>query len=246
MRMSRCLYRLDARVKLAGLLLILITCVSTPPENFAAFAGYAALAAVVCAASGLTFRDLKAPLFIVLPIIASAAVFIPLLRPGEVGGGYNLGFGDAHAARSGWLIFWNIAVKALLGVVFTRAVITATPFPDLVRAMNQLGCPRLLVLLVTFTYRYAALLSEEAARMRRAALARGYRGRWLWHGSTVGRLVGALFLRSYERGERVYLAMLARGFQGEFPAQARRLRFADYGFIAATVCTLVILRWGVA
>ena len=50
--------------------------------------------------------------------------------------------------------------------------------------------------------------------MRRARLSRGHDPRFLWQVGATARGVGALFVRSYERGERVHLAMLSRGFDG--------------------------------
>jgi cobalt/nickel transport system permease protein len=67
------------------------------------------------------------------------------------------------------------------------------------------------------TYRYLFVLIEEARRLRRAAAARGYRPRWLGQSLLIGRLIGQLFMRSYERAERVYGAMVQRGYRGHMP-----------------------------
>ena len=80
--------------------------------------------------------------------------------------------------------------------------------------------------------------------MKRAADARGFQGRWLWHAPVIGRMIGALFLRGYERGERVYLAMASRGFNGGMPAleTAPTLARADRVFLAGTLAVFLALR----
>jgi cobalt/nickel transport system permease protein len=82
--------------------------------------------------------------------------------------------------------------------------------------------------------------------MKRAALSRGYRGRWLWQANTIGHLIGTLFLRSYERGERVYLAMASRGFTGKPTGfGSARLQSGDYAFLAVTLAVVLFVRLSV-
>ena len=103
--------------------------------------------------------------------------------------------------------------------------------------------PRLLTVIAAFMYRYVFVIVDEARRMRAALAARAYRPRHLGQVAALGRLVTALFLRSYERGERVYLAMLARGYAGAMPRLAvLAFRRADTVFLAALVLTLIPLR----
>ena len=98
--------------------------------------------------------------------------------------------------------------------------------------------------------RYADLIVAEAARMRRARLSRGHDPRFLWQVGATARGVGALFVRAYERGERVHLAMLSRGFDGAMPcaeegAPSRRqwlAGLAPAGFAVA----LAAVGWSVA
>jgi cobalt/nickel transport system permease protein len=62
------------------------------------------------------------------------------------------------------------------------------------------------------------VIAAEARRMRLARVSRGHDPRFVWQLGATVRSVGALFLRSYERGERVHLAMLSRGYTGTMPA----------------------------
>ena len=81
--------------------------------------------------------------------------------------------------------------------------------------------------------RYIDLIAAEARRMRLARLSRGHDPRFLWQLGATARGVGALFVRSYERGERVHLAMLSRGLPGSCPASRRRGDAAPVGTRAA-------------
>ena len=75
-------------------------------------------------------------------------------------------------------------------------------------------------------------LLDEVLRMKQAIESRGYQGRWIWQAKSLGRMLGQLFLRTYERGERVYLGMISRGFQGETRTLTpSRLRRGDYLFL---------------
>ena len=85
-------------------------------------------------------------------------------------------------------------------------------------------------------YRYLFVLTAETGRMRAALVSRGYRPRHALHAGAMGRVATAMFLRTYGRGERVHLAMLARGYRGAMPQLAPlSLRRADLAFVAA-VC----------
>lgn len=97
--------------------------------------------------------------------------------------------------------------------------LTARPFPELLQALRQVGCPSVLVSLTGLVYRYLFVISDEAQRLMRARASRacGSPG-LLYQAGTAGSMVGNLFLRSLERSERLYAAMQSRGYRGSFPA----------------------------
>ena len=98
---------------------------------------------------------------------------------------------------------------------------------------------------MTAVTRYLHLLGDEARRLRRAATARGSAPRSLWQITAIGHLIGALFLRSYARAERVHAAMLARGFDGTAVAEVPApLVAADYLFMVIVVG--VTLAWRIS
>jgi len=230
------IHRLDARAKILGFLGAIVVYVSTPPQAYASFAVYAASLALLVALSRLPVLRLLRRSLVVVPFVLMVVVFAPFLEAHGTGGGYNLGIrgGDGIVAATPGMVVWNAAAKSFLSALTAILLTSTTPFAGLLQGFRRLHVPQVIVMLLSFAYRYLFVLVDELHRLRLAHDARGYRGRWLWHASSLGHLVGALFLRTYERGERVYLAMVSRGFEGRFHyLPAAPMRPADAVFLAA-------------
>jgi cobalt/nickel transport system permease protein len=220
-------HRLDPRAKLLGLLAVTIVAVSTPLHRWPVLAACAAALALVAAIArvpvGVLWRRGR---IVLLPVALVALATLLGGRP-EVAG--------------------DVAAKASVGVLAAVLLGATTHFPALLRGLEALRLPRLLVLIAGLMYRYLFVVTAEAARMRQALASRAYRPRTALHAAPLGRAAGALFLRSYLRGERVHLAMLSRGFGGRMRAlEPLRLTAADVGFVALILAALVPLRLVVA
>jgi cobalt/nickel transport system permease protein len=151
--------------------------------------------------------------------------------------------GPLSVSEQGLETFALVTVKATIGALSAILLGATTSFPDILHGLERLRMPRLLTVIAAFMYRYVFVIVDEARRMRSALAARAYRPRHLGQVAAIGRLVTALFLRSYERGERVYLAMLARGYAGTMPRLGvLAFQRADTAFLAALLLTLVPLR----
>lgn len=206
-------HRLAPDVKIAAAVLFTIAVVLTPREAFAAFAVYLAMIAAVAALAGVGPLWLARRATIELPFVALALV-LPFTAPGpRVDIGPSVSVEGLYAA-------WNIVAKGTLGVLISLLLAATTSPRDLVAGLERLRCPQVLVQIATFMLRYLQVLRDEAARMRVARLSRGYDPRFLWQARAFAAGVGALFLRAFERGERVYLAMLSRGYTGRLPTPA--------------------------
>ena len=240
---SSFLGRVDPRIKFICLVFAVVVCVTTPPDRFAAFAGYFAALVLLMIVARPPIKAFFGPVFVIMPFVLLCAAFVPFVHPDASGGGYSLGIGRLWVSRSGLLLLWNVAAKAIFGVLCIALLVHSTSFPELLRGLDALRFPRLGVMLAGFVYRYVFVLTDEVLRMKRARDSRGYQGRWLWQAAVVGRMIGTLFLRSYERGERVYLAMLARGFEGRMAlSEHARLRPIDYGFLFVVVTVFLGIR----
>jgi cobalt/nickel transport system permease protein len=232
-------HRLDPRAKLLGLLAVTLVAVSTPLEAWPAFAGCAAVLAGVAAAAGVPAREIWRRARFVLPLVLLAAAFLPFVRPG--GHAYDLGPLTVH--EEGLRTFAAVALKATIGTVSAVLLGATTTFPAVLRGLEALRVPRLVVLIAAFMYRYLFVIVEEAGRMRGALAARAYRPRTALQAGALGRVATAMFLRTYARGERVYQAMLARGYDGAMPQlHPLVLRRADAAFVLLVLVALVPLR----
>ncbi len=219
-------HRLDPRVKIVGLVGLAVVAASTPTGAWAALAAYLALAAGLAAVARLPLRYTARRMVVEVPFLIAAAL-LPFLAPD----------GAARAA--------TVALKLTASVLAMVVLSSTTPFPRLLRGFQALRAPAVLLLIVSFMWRYLHVLGDELARLRTARDARGYRGRWLWQAGATGSLMATLFVRALERGERVYLAMTSRGFTGAVPTTvgaALSLRRTDVAFGVALGAALLSAR----
>lgn len=232
-------HRLDPRTKTLVVLAFVLVVMATPPTAWPAFA----LGTVLMA--GLTLVARLPPLYVlkrsavVVPFVLMIALFLPFLEGGEVAGSYNVGWWRVSVTYDELLILWNAVVKSWLSALSLILLSATTPFPRLLKGLERLGVPKVIVMILSFMYRYIFVLVDEAMRLARARDSRNPGGGLLWRARTLGNMIGTLFLRSYERGERVYQAMLARGFDGEMRTLSE-LRFGRADLCFGIVCSLCL------
>jgi cobalt/nickel transport system permease protein len=205
------LHRIAPEAKILATFFFAVGVALTPREAVWAFAVDAVVIATLMAIAGYKPRQAMVRFAAVLPFVAFA-LFIPIVAGGEQTSvlGLNLSVQGLWAS-------WNVLAKATLGTGASLVLAGTTPIPDVVRGLGRLRMPPIVVSIVAFMFRYLDLIVEEMGRMRIAMTARGHDPRWLWQAKPIASAAGAMFVRSYERGERVHSAMLARGFTGTMP-----------------------------
>jgi cobalt/nickel transport system permease protein len=235
------IHRLDPRAKLAGLAGITVVGVSTPPRYWPVLAVCALALVAIAAAARVRPGVIWSRARVVLPLVVFVAVFVPFVRSGE-----RVHLGPLALSRDGLTTFAAVGSKAAIGTVSAVLLGATTSFPDVLHGLERMRAPRVLTLIAGFMYRYLFVIGGEARRMRVALAARGYRPRHALQAAAIGRVATALFLRTFERGERVYVAMLARGYAGSTrpTPRLRALAFAraDVLFLTALAAALVPLR----
>jgi len=204
-------HALDAHVKVAVMLLFVLAVVATPREAFGAFGVHAILLAGAIGLARIPAGFLVRRLLILIPFVMFA-FFLPFL-----GGGARTEVLGLSLSIEGLWGAWTILAKATLGVTASIVMAATTEVPDILQGLDRLRAPRLITAIAGFTIRYLDVVLGEMHRMRIAMLSRGYDPRWIWQGGALATSAGALFIRSYERGERVYQAMVARGYEGKMP-----------------------------
>lgn len=205
-------HRLPPEVKITAMVVFTVAVVATPREAYWAFGGYALLVAAVAALARVGPRWLLSRTLIELPFVLFAFA-LPFLGAGE-----RVEVAGLSLSVDGLLGGWNILAKGTLGVLASLLLAATTTTRDLIVGLDRLRCPQILTQIATFMLRYLDVLVGEARRMRVARVSRGDDPRFLWQLRGFAAGVGALFLRAFERGERVYLAMVSRGYSGRMPA----------------------------
>ena len=205
------IHRLQPQCKLAATVLFIFAVVATPRESFWAYGCFALVIVLVARVARLPLPLLLRRLTIEVPFLAFA-VFLPIVGQGE-----RVDVIGVSLSVSGLWGAWNIVVKGTLGVAASVILAATTPVPDILHGLDRLRVPRAFTLIAGFMVRYLDVITGEMRRMRIARESRGYDPRWIWQARALASSAGALFVRSYERGERVHLAMLSRGFGGSMP-----------------------------
>jgi len=206
-------HALDARVKTVIFFSIVLISLSTPPEAFVCFGFYALVIFVFGVLSRVPFWFYARRVLFFFPLIFLMTVM--MLFIGEEGSGYFQILG-IRLYKTGALAAWNIWAKSVVSVSSLLVLSATTRFSVLMRAFKSFRVPEIFTDVASFTYRYIFVIPDEAMRMKRAGDSRSYRPRWIWHSKTIGHIIGMLLLRSFERSERIYAAMRARRFDGNF------------------------------
>lgn len=213
------LHALDPRVKVL-LTVLFIVCTSLLPDGaWAAFAASWLFVWLVTFLGRLTVAFVVRRSFIALPF-ALAAVTLLFTVPGPALVSWQLGGRTLTISEPGLVRFASVMARSWLSVQMAILLTASTPFPDLMHALRHLRVPHVLIAIIGFMYRYLFVLADEARRLLRAREARsakpaaGGGGSLLWRAGVTGNMVGTLFVRSMERSERVYNAMVARGYRG--------------------------------
>ncbi len=219
------IHRLDPRTKFITTLLFILVVVLTPPSSWPVFALYFALIVILLLLSRLPITFVLKRSLVIIPFVLLIAIFIPFFKEGEVAGSYNIWLWQVSVTHSGIQVLLNVLAKAWLSILSLILLTSTTRLANLLKGLEQLRVPRVMIMILSFMYRYIFVLVDEVMRMKQARDSRNFGGKRLWQIRTIGNMIGTLFIRSYERGERVYAAMVARGFDG----QSRTLDCLHFG-----------------
>ena len=215
------LERRDARAKVALTLALVLGVVLAPPDA-RRLGALAVLAALIASIGATPPWRVAGRALVVLPFAVLGTIFLPLVEP------------------QGWRHAAEIVARATISGLAVAALASATELPDLVRALGSLGVPRAVIVTMHFTLRYLGLLRDEARRLMLARELRTFGWRPRLALRAMGHSVGTLFVRTFERAERVHASMAARGFQGEFPTVRRaRLGAADLALFLLVLLTIL-------
>ncbi len=244
------LHHLDPRVKVVLTVLFILSNALLPDGAWAALglSWIVLLWANHISTLGVDFTFRRS--FIALPfaLAAISAIFSPLGNPIAE---WALGPIKLMPTDFGLIKFASILVRSWLSVQAGILLVSVTRFPDMIHAFEHLYIPAVLTTIVSFLYRYLFVLTDEVMRLLRARQARsatvtGYRsgGNVVWRARVSGNIAGQLFLRSYERSDRIYNAMLARGYGGQLRTLTPHImKSSDWLFAALSIIIILLLQF---
>ncbi len=243
------IHRLDPRVKVVVTIAFILSNVLLPDGAWFAFA-FAWIFLLFCnllskLGAGYTLKRS----IIALPF-ALIAITVLFSMPGNPLSTFHFLMWKFTITDAGLLRFVSILIRSWLSVQMAILLIATTRFPDLIHALEHLRIPAVLTTIIAFLYRYLFVLTDEVFRLLRAresrsASAPGSRsgGGVVWRAKVAGNMAGQLFLRSYERSDRIYNAMLARGYTGRlYTLNPHEMKSADYYATAFAIAVIFLMQ----
>lgn len=188
--------------------------VATPREAFWAYGVYGALIVALTFSARVPLLTLVRRLAVEAPFLIFV-IALPVLARGE-----RIDVFGMNLSIEGLWAAWNILVKATLGTATMMLLASTTPITSILQGFQKLRVPPVIVAIAGFMIRYLDVIASEMRRMKVGRQSRGYEPRVLWQARALASSAGTLFIRSYERGERVHLAMMSRGYAGAMPELA--------------------------
>jgi len=193
-RLKSPVHRLPAELKCGIALLVILGTLALPLQIWWAFLLSVAFLVVVVLVSGVPVPFILRRLLFLEPFVLGVSL-LSLLRP------------------DGAWVFLTLIVKSTISLLTMIVLSNTTPFAGILAVLRRLRVPGILLTVLALMYRYLFVLIDEAERMERARASRTFtpsRGGWWRNGSTV---LSQLFIRSSERADRIYAAMLSRGWK---------------------------------
>lgn len=237
------IHRLNPKSKIVSFIFLIVLCSTVNSFSPVLYAAYLFYLAVILLISRLPlFGMLKRSAFIVLFVILVSGL-MPFIRHTEGEVPVLIVFHSIKVYSTGLLIFLNILFRAFIDVIALLILISTDTFDMILKGFAELKVPSVMVSIINITYRYIYVIRDEAIRMKRSVDARGYYGKWILSAGVFGKIIGSLFLRSYERSERVYYSMLSRGYNGAvFGRKTGGLQTSDWLFLGITLTFTSALR----
>jgi cobalt/nickel transport system permease protein len=209
-------HRAPAHLKVLALLAFVVVVVATPKTWYPTYAGYLLVLVAVIALSQVPPGYLAKRMVVEVPFVVFA-VLMPFVATGP-----RTDFLGLTVSEPGLVAAGALLIKGTLGVLASLTLAATTEPHHLLAGLERLRLPHQLVQIMGFMVRYLDVVSDEMRRMRIARESRGFTARNPKHWPVVARSAGALFIRSYERGERVHLAMVSRGYTVSTGKRAER------------------------
>ncbi len=227
-------HRFEPRIKIISFTILIFSTVFV--ESIPVALAGVAIAALILLASRLPLRFIMRRSKVILIFVLPVLILMPLTVPGTP----LLSAGPLVFSKEGLACALLITLRAVAAILLVLTLLGSQRFETTLRALALLRVPGPLIQMLLFTYRYIFVMIDEFLGIWSAMRAKGFSFRTNRYGLTiVGNLVGMLIIKSYERAERVYQAMIAKGYTG------KPITFAPFS-ISAADCLAAVLLVGLA
>ena len=240
-RMDSPMHRLDARVKALTTIAFIVTVMSFSRYEVSALMPFFIYPFTLMAVGRIPPGFILRKLLIASPFALAVGICNPYLDPQVMG---SLG---SHGISGGWMSFASIALRFSLTVSAALTLVACTGIHRLCAGLERMGLPRVFAVQLCLLYRYLFVIADEGLRMIRGVEMRSMGRRSLSFATYVS-LVGHLLLRAMDRAQRVYQAMVSRGFAGQFRVlRPTAVCWKDVAFLAGWVGFFAAARtWNMA
>jgi cobalt/nickel transport system permease protein len=228
-------HQIPPHIKILAGLLFIIVAVTTDITNWPAFVAYFAIIITITQIAKLPIITVFKRSLIEVPFIFFA-LLMPFFGTGEV-----IEIGSISLYVNGLLAGASIVVKGTLGILVAINLSATTTAREILNGLETLKMPTPMVQIASFMLRYVNVVNDEMLRMAVARASRGFEATGVRQWPVLATAAGALFIRSYERGERVHLAMIARGYQGDLPKPEKINNSARYWAIGLAVPFIALI-----
>lgn len=229
-------HRIDPRIKLLTTLIFIVTVASFDKYSVSGLLPFFAFPLVLILGGRLPARFLLSKLLLVAPFAVMIGIFNPLLDQQTL-----LQIGSWNIS-GGWISFLSILLRFSLTISAALILIATCSFPGICMALEKLGAPRIFSVQLLLLYRYLFVLVEEAIRLVRARALRSFNGRGLGI-KVYGQMLSHLLLRTLDRAQRIHLAMLCRGFDGQIrPSRTLSIRGSEILFLIGWSSLFLVFR----
>ena len=236
-------HRLNPKSKIITFIFLIVLCSTVNSFSLRLYSAYLFYLAVILLFSRLPLIGILKKSGVIVLFVILMSGFMPFIRHTEGEVPDFIIFHSIGIYRTGLMVFINILFRAYIDIAALLILISTDTFPMILQGFAELKVPSVVVNIISITYRYLYVIGDEAVRMKRAVDARGYSGKWIWKAGIFGKIIGSLFLKSYERSERVYLAMLSRGYSGTvFGRKTGGLKTSDWIFLSISLIFTAAVR----
>jgi cobalt/nickel transport system permease protein len=210
------LHTLESRTKLIAFTVLIVAVLCIPIRSGFLFVLYFFTTAILMGISQIPLNYILGRILIMLPFIVLASLAVPW---------------------QGYQGLWILFVRATLCLILLILLTNTTRFVELLRGLRKMGCPQILVMNLSFLYRYLFVLTEEAMRMKQARDCRRVgHAPFREEIKLLSSMLGTLLIRSFERAERMHSAMLSRCYTGNFPVVSpKRFSWKDLVFVSGVM-----------